>query len=163
MPGIGSVERWRTGKRPNTVAAGRPTNQLQGGMVMSMTRTAWVALGAALLMALSARNFQAAPAPASSVSKEMPAEEAASPAIDPAELANSPVLRVRDAANRSNSTNNLKQIAIAVHNYAATYDAALIGDIRGKDGKQLLSWRVAALPYLEQDDLCKQFKLDEPW
>ena len=32
-----------------------------------------------------------------------------------------------------------------------------------KDGKPLLSWRVAILPYLEQGDLYKQFHLDEPW
>ncbi|HEV3237767.1 MAG TPA: DUF1559 domain-containing protein, partial [Gemmataceae bacterium] len=36
-------------------------------------------------------------------------------------------------------------------------------DITDKDGKALLSWRVAILPYLEQDGLHKQFKLDEPW
>src|SRR5205814_7143349 len=35
--------------------------------------------------------------------------------------------------------------------------------IYGKDGKPLLSWRVAILPYIEQDQLYKQFKLDEPW
>ena len=32
-----------------------------------------------------------------------------------------------------------------------------------KDGKPLLSWRVQLLPYLDQDNLYKQFKLDEPW
>ena len=31
------------------------------------------------------------------------------------------------------------------------------------DGKPLLSWRVAILPYIEQDSLYQQFKLDEPW
>ena len=35
--------------------------------------------------------------------------------------------------------------------------------IRSKDGKPLLSWRVAALPYLEQNDLYNRFHLDEPW
>jgi hypothetical protein len=33
----------------------------------------------------------------------------------------------------------------------------------GKDAKALLSWRVALLPYLGEDNLYKQFKLDEPW
>jgi prepilin-type processing-associated H-X9-DG protein len=33
----------------------------------------------------------------------------------------------------------------------------------GKDGKRLLSWRVAILPYLEQQGLYNRFKLDEPW
>jgi hypothetical protein len=37
--------------------------------------------------------------------------------------------------------------------------------ITGKDGKALLSWRVAILPYLGQAEaeLYKQFRLDEPW
>jgi DNA repair exonuclease SbcCD ATPase subunit len=30
-------------------------------------------------------------------------------------------------------------------------------------GKALLSWRVALLPFLAENDLYKQFKLDEPW
>jgi hypothetical protein len=32
-----------------------------------------------------------------------------------------------------------------------------------KDGQPLYSWRVLLLPYLDQDSLYKQFKLDEPW
>ena len=32
-----------------------------------------------------------------------------------------------------------------------------------KQGKPLLSWRVALLPYLGQQDLYKRFHLDEPW
>ncbi len=35
--------------------------------------------------------------------------------------------------------------------------------ITDKDGKPLLSWRVAILPYLEQQELYNKFKLDEPW
>jgi hypothetical protein len=34
---------------------------------------------------------------------------------------------------------------------------------RSRNGKPLLSWRVAILPYIEQDDLYKEVKLDEPW
>jgi hypothetical protein len=60
------------------------------------------------------------------------------------------------------TTNNLKQIAIAFHAY---HDANnfLPGDILDKDGKPLLGWRVAILPYLEEGDLFNQFKMDEPW
>lgn len=36
-------------------------------------------------------------------------------------------------------------------------------DILADDGTPLLSWRVRLLPFLEADDLFKQFKLDEPW
>ncbi len=35
--------------------------------------------------------------------------------------------------------------------------------ITDKDGKPLLSWRVAILPYIEEAELYNKFKLDEPW
>lgn len=71
--------------------------------------------------------------------------------------------KMRQAAARSVGMNNLKQIALAWHNY---HDATRKGFPAGrtsKDGKPLLSWRVQILPYLEQDTLYKQFHLDEPW
>jgi len=74
------------------------------------------------------------------------------------------VSKVREAAQRMSSINNLKQIALAMHNYESTYNgfpAAAICD--KKTGKPLLSWRVAILPFIEQEALYKQFKLDEPW
>jgi hypothetical protein len=63
------------------------------------------------------------------------------------------------------STNNLKQIALAWHNHADATKKGFPASSKGKDGKPLLSWRVALLPYLgkEEADLHKQFKLDEPW
>ena len=60
-------------------------------------------------------------------------------------------------------TNNLKQIALAMHNYAAdnnTFPPAATFDT---DGKPLLSWRMLILPYLDEDSLYRQFHLDEPW
>ena len=38
-----------------------------------------------------------------------------------------------------------------------------MGAICDASGKPLLSWRVAILPGLEQGNLYKQFRLDEPW
>jgi hypothetical protein len=35
--------------------------------------------------------------------------------------------------------------------------------VYGADGRPLHSWRVLILPFINQDDLYKQFKLDEPW
>ena len=35
--------------------------------------------------------------------------------------------------------------------------------IFGKDDKALLSWRVAILPFIDQDALFKEFKLEESW
>ena len=74
------------------------------------------------------------------------------------------VQKVREAAQRTSSINNLKQIALAMHNYNSTYGAfpaAAICD--KKTGKPLLSWRVAILQYIEEEALYKQFKMDEPW
>jgi hypothetical protein len=73
------------------------------------------------------------------------------------------VQSAREAARRTQGANNLKQIALAVHNYADTYRALPAAYSTDKDGKPLLSWRVHILPYIEQDALYKRFKLDEPW
>ena len=58
--------------------------------------------------------------------------------------------------------NNLRQIAL-VHIYLSVHGTFPPACISDKAGKPLLSWRVAILPYLEQDPLYKQFHLDEPW
>jgi prepilin-type N-terminal cleavage/methylation domain-containing protein len=73
------------------------------------------------------------------------------------------VQKIREAANRMRCTNNLKQIGLALHNYHDANGHFPPAAICDKDGKPLLSWRVAILPYLEQNNLYKQFKLDEPW
>ncbi len=67
------------------------------------------------------------------------------------------------AAARMRSASNLRQIGIALHNYHNDYGALPPPAIMSKDGKPLLSWRVAILPYIEQGNLHQQFKLDEPW
>jgi hypothetical protein len=60
------------------------------------------------------------------------------------------------------SENNLKHVGLAIHNF---HDVNNIfpPNYSTKDGKPGLSWRVAILPYIEEDKLFKQFKLDEPW
>jgi prepilin-type processing-associated H-X9-DG protein len=73
------------------------------------------------------------------------------------------VQKVRSAATKSQDMNNLRQMAIAMHNYHDTYKGLPSAAICDKAGKPLLSWRVAILPYIEQDHLYRQFKLDEPW
>ena len=80
------------------------------------------------------------------------------------------LLPTLDHGNSSKSTvarNNLKRIALAMHNYLATNGAFPAQAIRGKNGKPLLSWRVALLPYFEpgtvEAQLYGQFHLDEPW
>ena len=73
------------------------------------------------------------------------------------------VQKVRNAAARMQSQNNLKQIALAMHIYHDAHGSFPPAAICDKKGKKLLSWRVAILPYIEQDALYKSFKLDEPW
>jgi hypothetical protein len=73
------------------------------------------------------------------------------------------VQKVREAAGRTKSMNNLKQIALAMHNYHDVNRAFPPAYVPSKDGKAQLSWRVLILPYIEQDALYKEFKLDEPW
>jgi hypothetical protein len=77
------------------------------------------------------------------------------------------VMAVPDSAfagrgGNSAAENNLKQIGLAQHSYSDT-TGKFPGNSYSKDGKPLLSWRVHILPYIEQDALYKQFKLDEPW
>jgi RNA polymerase sigma factor (sigma-70 family) len=61
------------------------------------------------------------------------------------------------------SANNLKQLALAMHNYHDNNGSLPANAIYDGDGKPLLSWRVAILPYIDQKDLYDQFKLDQPW
>ncbi|WP_020468139.1 DUF1559 family PulG-like putative transporter [Zavarzinella formosa] len=71
--------------------------------------------------------------------------------------------KIRQAANRTKSANNLKQIALALHNYESANGAFPPAAIVDKKGKPLLSWRVVILPYIEQNNLYQKFKMDEPW
>jgi prepilin-type processing-associated H-X9-DG protein len=73
------------------------------------------------------------------------------------------VQSAREAARRAQCVNNLKQIALAMLNYESANNAFPRPAIVGKDGKPLLSWRVAILPYIEQAALYNKFHLDEPW
>ena len=69
----------------------------------------------------------------------------------------------REAARRAQCTNNLKLMGLALHNYHDVNNAFPAASITGKDGKPLLSWRVAILPFIEQQELYNEFHLNEPW
>ena len=73
------------------------------------------------------------------------------------------IQKLRNSAAIMQSQNNLKQIGLAMHNYYDVHGTFPPAAICDKKGKKLLSWRVAILPYIEQDNVYKQFKLDEPW
>lgn len=73
------------------------------------------------------------------------------------------VQSAREAARRMQSSNGLKQIGLAMHNYHSAYRKLPDRAIRDENGKALLSWRVAVLPFIEESALYNQFHLDEPW
>jgi hypothetical protein len=66
-------------------------------------------------------------------------------------------------APKRKDANNIKQIAIAFHNYESSFGHLPQRALCGPGDKPLLSWRVAILPFIEQEALYRQFKLDEPW
>lgn len=57
----------------------------------------------------------------------------------------------------------LKQIGVALHAHHDVFKQLPHPAITDKNGKPLLSWRVAILPYVEQQKLHQLFKLEEPW
>ena len=74
-----------------------------------------------------------------------------------------PAVQSREAARRMQCSNNLKQIAIALHNYHDVYKALPPAYTVDENGNKLHSWRTLILPFVEQWDLYSQIKLDEPW
>jgi hypothetical protein len=74
------------------------------------------------------------------------------------------VQKVREAAVRIQSANNLKQLSIGMMNYADDHQGRLPpAVVYDGQGKPLYSWRVLLLPYIENGHPYKQFHLDEAW
>ena len=67
------------------------------------------------------------------------------------------------AAAARRTQNNLKQIALAMHNFHSDYQSFPPTASYAADGTPLLSWRVHLLRYLDAGELYEKFKLDEPW
>jgi prepilin-type processing-associated H-X9-DG protein len=66
-------------------------------------------------------------------------------------------------ARRMTCTNNVKWIALAMHNYHAEYGCLPPAYIPDKSGKPMHSWRVLILPFVGEEDLYKEYRFDEPW
>ena len=80
-----------------------------------------------------------------------------------ASLIDSAIRPVRQVALRTQCVNNEKQIALALHNYHDRHNSFPPAYSIDKNGKPLLSWRVLILPFLDQNDLFREFHLDEAW
>ena len=71
------------------------------------------------------------------------------------------VQKVRESASRTRCANNLKQIALATHNYHDTVGAFPVNSLPGPDGPYgpqtpAWSWMARLLPYLELGNLANQ-------
>ena len=82
----------------------------------------------------------------------------------------SAVQKVRGAALRMKTSCHLKCLGLAMHTYADGHkDGHLPGanapaeEPQGGGKKYPVSWRVLILPYIEEDELFKQYRFDEPW
>jgi prepilin-type processing-associated H-X9-DG protein len=73
------------------------------------------------------------------------------------------VQAAREAARRAQCSNNLKQIALAFHNYHDSYGTFPPAYIPDESGRPMHSWRVLILPFLEQQALYNMYNFDEPW
>lgn len=78
------------------------------------------------------------------------------------------VQQAREAARRSACKNNLKQLALALHNYESTYQVLPPGYIHKPDpggsgaNHMGFSWGLMILPQLEQTSLYNQFNFNIP-
>ncbi len=75
------------------------------------------------------------------------------------------VQQAREAARRSTSRNNLKQIGIALHNYHDTFQEFPPGTQPNEKLKpeKRLSWQAKILPFLDQQPLFQNIDFDDSW
>lgn len=73
------------------------------------------------------------------------------------------VSAARGAARRSQSTNNMRQLGLALHNYHDMYQTFPPAVVTDADGKPLYSGRVLLLPFLEQAGIFQQFDKNKAW
>jgi hypothetical protein len=73
------------------------------------------------------------------------------------------IYRSLESSRRAKRFNQFKQLTIGMQNYADVNKHLPPAAICDADGRALLSWRVAILPFIDETGLYKQFHLDEPW
>lgn len=73
------------------------------------------------------------------------------------------ISQARQAARRTQSKNNLKQIALAMHNYHDTYNMFPPGGIYTNKQEPYNAWMTSLLPYIEKTALYNTIDSDQPW
>lgn len=69
----------------------------------------------------------------------------------------------REAARRTTSANNLKQIGLGLHNYHDTFKRLPYAVMADENGKPRHSWRTAILPFCEQVPVYDQIDFKRAW
>ncbi|MBX3447992.1 MAG: DUF1559 domain-containing protein [Planctomycetaceae bacterium] len=73
------------------------------------------------------------------------------------------ILQAREAARRTHSRNNLKQIGLALHNYHDTHNVFPPGGVFNEDGVAFHDWTTFLRPYLDASPWYNTVDLDIPW
>lgn len=73
------------------------------------------------------------------------------------------IQQAREAARRSHSKNNLKQLGLAVHNYHDVHKSFPPGSIIAEDGTAMHGWESMILPYLDAAPTYNYIDFDYPW
>jgi type II secretory pathway pseudopilin PulG len=73
------------------------------------------------------------------------------------------VQAAREAARRTQSRNNLKQIGLALHNYHDAYMTFPPGAIADKEGREYHGWQTMLLPYFEAATVYNRVDFNVPW
>jgi hypothetical protein len=81
----------------------------------------------------------------------------------PAASADKEIDRKEAAGIEHEGRNKLKQLALAMHNYHDVHNHFPPAVLLGPDGKTPHSWRVELLPFLDENHLYEQYRMNEPW
>jgi hypothetical protein len=75
------------------------------------------------------------------------------------------IQQARQAARMTQSKNNLKQIALALHNFHDVYQSLPAGTHPNEKLKpeERLSWQAAILPFMDQSALHQSINFEEAW
>ena len=68
-----------------------------------------------------------------------------------------------EAAGRTQTRNNLKQIGVALHNYETDEQRFPAGGVFDDFGRPMFSWQTVLLPYIDQAALYNSIQLEVPW
>jgi type II secretory pathway pseudopilin PulG len=73
------------------------------------------------------------------------------------------VQKAREAARRTQSKNNLRQMGLALQNYHDTFNVLPPGGTFNADGKEMFGWQVMLIPYMDASTLWNRLDRSVPW